>query len=110
MLFNVIRTTPLANHRLNILQKHILPPSLPRGKVDVDVDVCVSDNPPDVPPPDHQAAGHQGPVQVPLLRPGSQGELALLQPQHHQEGSFLLKVGDLAGDEDFDFDRRDSRY
>ena len=59
----------------------------------------LSDNPADVPPPDHQEAGDQGPVKVSLLRAGSEGELALLQPQHHQEGSFLIKVGDLAGGE-----------
>ena len=45
--------------------------------------VGVSDNPPDVSSPDHQAAGDQGSVKVSLLRTGSEGELALLQPQHH---------------------------
>ena len=34
------------------------------------------------------------PVQVPLplLRPGGEGQLALLQPGHHQEGSLLPRV------------------
>ena len=59
----------------------------------VDVDVDVADNPTDVPSPDDQTTGDPGPVQISLLRPGGEKELALLQPQHHQEGSFLLKVG-----------------
>ena len=61
--------------------------------------ISVSDNPADVPQPDNQAAGQQRSVSLPLLRSGSEGDLALLQPQHHQEGSFLIKVGDLAGGE-----------
>lgn len=31
-------------------------------------------------------------VPLPLLWPGSEGQLALLQPEHHQEGSLLPRV------------------